>query len=77
MPLVKLSELPVGSRAKIVKIGNIGDLKRRLRELGITKGEVVEIEHIAPLGDPIEIIVKNSRLSLRKEEAEHIEVETL
>ncbi len=74
---MKLSELGIGEKGKIVKIGNVGDLKRRLRELGITKGEVIEIEHIAPLGDPVEIIVKNCRLSLRKEEADHIEVERL
>ncbi|NPA15338.1 MAG: ferrous iron transport protein A [Deferribacteres bacterium] len=74
---MKLSELAIGEKGRIVRIGNVGDLKRRLRELGITRGEVVEVEHVAPLGDPVEIIVKNCRLSLRKEEAEHIEVEKL
>ena len=74
---MRLTELKVGEKGRIVKIGNVGDLKRRLREMGVTTGEIIEVENIAPLGDPVEVIVRNTRLSLRMEEAENIEVEKL
>ncbi|BAT72249.1 ferrous iron transport protein A [Thermosulfidibacter takaii ABI70S6] len=72
---MKLSELEVGQEAVVTKIGGDAFLKRRLRDMGIVKGGKVKVEHIAPLGDPIEVVVKGTRLSLRKSEATEIEVE--
>lgn len=74
---MKLSELKVGQKAKIISLESEGLLKRRLMDMGIVKGEVVYVEKIAPLGDPIDIAIKNYHLSLRKKEAEGIEVEVL
>ena len=72
---MNLAMLRPGQRAKITKIGAIGPLKRRLMDMGVLLGEEVKVEKVAPLGDPIEIIVKNYRLSLRKSEAVGIGVE--
>jgi ferrous iron transport protein A len=55
----------------------MGPLKRRLMDMGVLIGEDVKIEKIAPLGDPIEVTIKNYNLSLRKKEAEGIEVEAV
>ncbi len=73
--LMKLSELKPGNRAKIVRLKSSDFLKRRLMDMGLVPGEVVYVEKVAPLGDPIEIVVKNYHLSLRKNEAEIIEIE--
>ena len=72
---VPLSELQLGDEGVIVRIGGDAFLKRRLRDLGVIKGERVKVEHIAPLGDPIEVTVKGTRISLRKSEAALVEVE--
>jgi len=72
---MKLSELKPGQKGKIVKLTVKGSLKRRLMDMGILPGEIVYVEKVAPLGDPVKILVKNYHLSLRKNEAENIEVE--
>ena len=72
---MNLAMLRPGQRGKITKIGAIGPLKRRLMDMGVLLGEEIKVEKVAPLGDPIEIIVKNYRLSLRKSEAAGIGVE--
>jgi ferrous iron transport protein A len=72
---MNLAMLKPGQRGRITKIGAIGPMKRRLLDMGVLQGEEVKVEKIAPLGDPIEIIVKNYRLSLRKREAAGIAVE--
>lgn len=74
---MNLSMLKPGGKGKIIKIGAIGSLKRRLVDMGILVGEEVKVEKVAPLGDPIEVTIKNYNLSLRKEEAEGIEVEVI
>lgn len=74
---MNLSMLKPGESAKIVRIGSVGILKRRLMDMGIVIGEIVKIEKVAPLGDPIEITVKNYNLSIRKKEAKEIEVEVI
>jgi ferrous iron transport protein A len=74
---MNLARLHPGQRGKITAIGAIGPLKRRLMDMGVLVGEEVKVEKVAPLGDPIEIIVKNYRLSLRKSEAAGIGVEVL
>ncbi len=72
---MNLAMLRPGQRGKITKIGAIGPLKRRLLDMGVLLGVEVQVEKVAPMGDPIEIIVKNYRLSLRKSEAAGIGVE--
>ena len=70
-----LKEVPVGGRAKVVKIHGEGAVKRRIMDMGITKGVESAVRKVAPLGDPIEITVRGYELSLRKADAESIEVE--
>jgi len=70
----RLSELEDGQKARIVKINLIGDIRRRLTDMGLVNGGEVQLERVAPLGDPIEIKVKGYDLSLRKEIASEIEV---
>ena len=69
-----LSEMKEGNSATIVKIGGNGALRRRILEMGILKGTEIYVEKYAPLKDPLELIVKGSHISLRVEEADHIEV---
>jgi Fe2+ transport system protein FeoA len=74
--LKKLSEMKVGEEGKIKSIDpNAGSLKKRLLDMGCVSGSKIIVKKLAPLGDPIEIIIKNYSLSLRKNEAESIEVE--
>ena len=70
-----LREVPVGGTAKVVKIHGEGAVKRRIMYMGITKGVEIYVRKVAPLGDPIEITVRGYELSLRKADAESIEVE--
>ncbi len=70
-----LKEVPVGGKAKVVKIHGEGAVKRRIMDMGITKGVEISVRKVAPLGDPIEITVRGYELSLRKADAESIEVE--
>jgi len=73
----KLSELAVGEKGEITRIGAIGEIKKRLLEMGVVKGARVEVERVAPLGDPIEVAIMGYHLSLRNQEAEEIEVKRL
>ncbi len=70
-----LKEVKIGSSAKVVKLYGEGALKRRIMDMGITKGTVVTVRKVAPLGDPIELTVRGYELSIRKSDAELIEVE--
>ena len=70
-----LKQVKVGSTVKVVKLHGEGALKRRIMDMGITKGVVITVRKVAPLGDPIEITVRGYELSLRKADAEMIEVE--
>ena len=70
-----LREVPVGGKARVVKIHGEGAVKRRIMDMGITKGVEIFVRKVAPLGDPIEITVRGYELSLRKADAESIEVE--
>ena len=70
-----LREVPVGGTAKVVKIHGEGAVKRRIMDMGITRGVEICVRKVAPLGDPIEITVRGYELSLRKADAESIEVE--
>jgi ferrous iron transport protein A len=73
--MTDLSKLALGSSARVMKIGAMGPMRRRLMDMGLVPGEVVKVTKVAPLGDPIEISVKRYSLSLRKKEAEEIVVE--
>jgi Fe2+ transport system protein FeoA len=77
MITAKLNDLKPGQRGKVVKVSTRGETNRRIVEMGVTPGAVVEVERVAPLGDPIDVRVKGYHLSLRKEEAAGIEVENL
>ena len=70
-----LKETKPGETVKVLKIGGDGPVKRRIMEMGVTKGVEVYVRKVAPLGDPVEITVRGYELSLRKEDAELIEVE--
>ncbi len=70
-----LKETKIGETVKIVKLHGEGAVKRRIMDMGLTKGTEVYIRKVAPLGDPIEITVRGYELSLRKADAEMIEVE--
>ena len=70
-----LREVPVGGTAKVKKIYGEGAVKRRIMDMGITRGTQVFVRKVAPLGDPIEVTVRNYELSIRKADAEMIEVE--
>lgn len=77
MRTAKLRDLKPGQKGKVLKINSRGETNKRIVEMGITPGAVVEVERVAPLGDPIDIKVKGYHLSLRKEEAGGIEIEAL
>lgn len=70
-----LKDIKVGETAIVKKLHGEGAVKRRIMDMGITKGVAVKIRKVAPLGDPIEINVRGYELSLRKADAETIEVE--
>lgn len=70
-----LANLRPGQTGHVTKVGAVGPLKRRLMDMGIVPGTAVTVEKVAPLGDPMEVRLKNYRLSLRKGEADKIEVE--
>ena len=70
-----LKEAKIGETVRVVKIHGEGAIKRRIMDMGMTKGVEVYIRKVAPLGDPIEVTVRGYELSLRKADAEQIEVE--
>lgn len=70
-----LKEVPVGNRATVKRIHGEGPLRRRIMDMGITKGTEIFVRKVAPLGDPVELTVRGYELSIRKNEAEAIEVE--
>lgn len=69
-----LNELKPGETAKIAKLAGAGAVKRRIMDMGLTKGTEVKVTKVAPLGDPIELTVRGYELSIRKDEAATIEV---
>ena len=70
-----LKQVKVGQTCTVKRVHGEGALRRRIMDMGITKGVEIYIRKVAPLGDPIEITVRNYELSLRKADAEMIEVE--
>ena len=70
-----LKEVKIGETCRVVKLHGEGAVKRRIMDMGITKGTQVYVRKVAPLGDPIEVTVRGYELSLRKADAEMVEVE--
>ncbi len=70
-----LKEAKIGSCVKVIKLRGEGAIKRRIMDMGITKGVEIAVRKVAPLGDPLEITVRGYELSLRKADAEMIDVE--
>ena len=69
-----LKEAKVGTTVKVVKLTGEGAVKRRILDMGITKGVEIYVRKVAPLGDPVEVTVRGYELSLRKNDAEIIEI---
>ena len=70
-----LKEVPCGQTVKVTKLNGEGPVKRRIMDMGITKGVEIYVRKVAPLGDPVELTVRGYELSLRKADAEMICVE--
>ena len=70
-----LKDVKIGESTKVVKLYGQGAVRRRIMDMGITKGVTLKVCKVAPLGDPIEITVRGYQLSLRKDDAEMIEVQ--
>lgn len=70
-----LREVSPGNTVRVRKLTGTGPVKRRIMDMGITKGVEVFVRKVAPLGDPVEVTVREYELSLRKEDAEMVEVE--
>jgi len=72
-----LRDIKCGNTVKVIKLHGEGPVKRRIMDIGITKGSQVYVRKVAPLGDPIEVNIRGYELSIRKEDAEKIEVQEL
>ncbi len=70
-----LRDVPVGTTAKVVKLHGEGATKRRIMDMGMTKGTDIYVRKVAPFGDPVEVTVRGYELSIRKEDAQMIEVD--
>lgn len=70
-----LKQIGIGQTVKVLKLTGEGPVKRRIMDMGITKGVEIFVRKVAPLGDPLEVTVRGYELSLRKADAEMIEVE--
>ena len=69
-----LRDVPIGQSATVIKIHGSGALKRRIMDMGITKGTEIYVRKVAPLGDPLEVTVRGYELSVRKEDADILEM---
>ena len=70
-----LKDVKIGKTARVIKLHGEGPIRRRIMDMGITKGVEIYVRKVAPLGDPMELMVRGYELSLRKADAEMIEVE--
>ena len=75
MSMRTLKDIKVGDSVRVIRVTGSGALKRRIMEMGVTKGVEISVRKVAPLGDPIEVSIRGYELTLRKEDAEMIEVE--
>jgi ferrous iron transport protein A len=75
---MNLAMLKPGQQGKILKLdSSLGAIRRRMMDMGVLPGELIKVEKVAPLGNPIEVTVRGYNLSLRKEEAKGIEIEVV
>lgn len=72
---MKLRDLKPGEQGTVISIGDRGPLRRRIMDMGVTPGVLIKVIKVAPLGDPIEINIRGYELSLRKDEADQIQIE--
>ena len=72
-----LKDARVGQRVRVVRLHGEGAVKRRIIDMGITKGVEIYVRKVAPLGDPVELNLRGYELSLRRDDAQMVEVETL
>lgn len=72
-----LKDVKVGHRAKVLRVSGEGAIRRRIMDMGITKGVEIYVRKVAPLGDPMEIFVRGYELSIRKADADMVEVEEI
>lgn len=72
-----LKEAKIGQTVKVTRLTGTGPVKRRIMDMGITKGQLITVRRVAPLGDPMEVTVRGYELSVRKADCEMIEVELL
>ncbi|SFG37714.1 ferrous iron transport protein A [Lachnospiraceae bacterium C7] len=70
-----LKDVRIGETVKVIKLTGEGPIKRRIMDMGITKGTEVYVRKVAPLGDPIEVTIRGYELSVRKADAEMVQVE--
>ena len=70
-----LKDVKIGETVRVTKVGGEGAIKRRIMDMGITKGVTIKVMKVAPLGDPVEITVRGYELTLRKADCQNIEVE--
>lgn len=70
-----LRDVKIGQTVKVVKLHGEGAVKRRIMDMGITRGTEIYVRKVAPLGDPVEVTIRGYELSLRKEDATMVEVE--
>ena len=70
-----LRDVKIGNKAKVIKVHGEGAIRRRIMDMGITKGVEIYVRKVAPLGDPLEVSLRGYELSLRKADAEMVEVE--
>ena len=75
MKLKTLRDIPFGTAARVRKLHGEGALKRRIMDMGITKGSEIYVRKVAPLGNPVEVTIRGYELSLRKDDADCIEME--
>ena len=75
MAVKTLNQLKPGERATIIKVGGEGPVHRRILDMGVVSGAEIKVVRVAPLGDPVEFLIKGYNLSLRKSEAQQIQVE--
>jgi ferrous iron transport protein A len=73
--MMTLRDLKPGQKGTVVSIGEKGSMRRRIMDMGVTPGISIKVVKVAPLGDPIEVNIRGYELSLRKAEAENIEVQ--
>lgn len=75
--MTTLDQVSPGNTVKVVKLLGDGGTKRRIMDMGVTKGTELFVRKVAPLGDPVEVTIRGYELSLRKAEGEHVEVEII